>query len=226
MGKTLAEKILAKASGNTEVSAGDIIWADVDAAMMDDILGPRVQIAEKMKEICDQVWDREKVVIISDHYTPPASVKQAEIVKFTRDWAKDHGIDNYFEYVGPCHEIMAERGFVRPGTVVLGTDSHTCTGGAFGAFATGIGSTEMMSVLVRGQIWLRVPGTIRVEWNGCLSEGVMAKDISLATIGEIGHAGATYKSVEYLGDTIDFLNIDERMCISNMAVDSRLCGVL
>ena len=219
MGKTLAEKILAKASGNTEVSAGDIIWADVDAAMMDDILGPRVQIAEKMKEICDEVWDREKVVIISDHYTPPASVKQAEIVKFTRDWAKDHGIDNYFEYVGPCHEIMAERGFVRPGTVVLGTDSHTCTGGAFGAFATGIGSTEMMSVLVRGQIWLRVPGTIRVDWNGSLSEGVMAKDISLATIGEIGHAGATYKSVEYLGDTIDSLNIDERMCISNMAVE-------
>ena len=219
MGKTLAEKILAKASGNTEVSAGDIIWADVDAAMMDDILGPRVQIAEKMKEICDEVWDKDKVVIISDHYTPPASVKQAEIVKFTREWAKAHDIDNYFEYVGPCHEIMAEKGFVRPGTVVLGTDSHTCTGGAFGAFATGIGSTEMMSVLVRGQIWLRVPGTIRVEWNGNLSDGVMAKDISLATIGEIGHAGATYKSVEYLGDTIDFLDIDERMCISNMAVE-------
>lgn len=219
MGKTLAEKILARASGNPDVKAGDIVWVDVDTAMMDDILGPRVQIAEKMKEIRDEVWDRDKVVIISDHYTPPASIKQAEVVKFTRDWAKDHGIDNYFEYVGPCHEIMAEHGFVRPGTVVLGTDSHTCTGGAFGAFATGVGSTEMMAVLVRGKIWLKVPGTIRVVWNGSLPEGVMAKDISLATIGMIGHAGATYKSVEYLGDTIEALNIDERMCIANMAVE-------
>lgn len=219
MGKTMSEKILARASGKNKVSAGDIVWVDVDKAMMDDILGPRVQIADDMKAIHDKVWDPEKVVIISDHYTPPASIKQAEIVKFTRDWAKKHGIDHYYEYVGPCHQIMAERGHVLPGTVVLGTDSHTCMGGALGAFATGVGSTEMMGVLVTGQTWLRVPETILVQWNGKLRDGVMAKDISLKTIGAIGHAGATYKAVEYAGDTLKAMMMDERFSITNMAVE-------
>lgn len=219
MGKTMSEKILAHASGKAEVFAGDIVWANVDRAMMDDILGPRVEIAQRMKEIKDQVWDPGKVVIISDHYTPPATIHQAEIVKFTRDWAKEHRIDQYFEFVGPCHQIMAEHGFVRPGDIVVGTDSHTCMGGALGAFATGIGSTEMMGVLIRGTIWLRVPETIRVIWEGKLPENVMAKDISLKTIGTIGHAGATYKAVEYVGDTIRDLEMDERLAISNMAVE-------
>ena len=187
--------------------------------MMDDILGPRVEIAKNLKEIRDEVWDPEKVVIISDHYTPPASIQQAEIVKFTRDWAKEHDIKNYFEFVGPCHQIMAEHGFVRPGTIVVGTDSHTCMGGALGAFATGIGSTEMSGVLLQGKIWMRVPKTIRVYWEGHLQEGVMAKDVSLKTIGTIGHAGATYKTVEYVGPTISDMIIDERMAISNMAVE-------
>ncbi len=219
MGKTISEKILAKAAGREQVEAGEIVWAKVDRAMMDDILGPRVEIAKRMKEIKDQVWDPDKVVIISDHYTPPATVKQAEIVKFTRDWAREHGIKNYFEFVGPCHQIMAEHGFVRPGTIVVGTDSHTCMGGALGAFATGIGSTEMMGVLLKGEIWLRVPETIRVNWEGELPDGVMAKDISLKTIGAIGHAGATYKTVEYTGSTISGLCMDERMAITNMAVE-------
>ncbi|MGN0159117.1 MAG: 3-isopropylmalate dehydratase large subunit [Brotaphodocola sp.] len=219
MGKTMSEKILAQASGQAEVTAGDIVWANVDRAMMDDILGPRVEIAKNMKEIKDEVWDKDKVVIISDHYTPPASIHQAEIVKFTRDWAKEHGIEQYFEFVGPCHQIMAEHGFVRPGHIIVGTDSHTCMGGALGAFATGVGSTEMMGVLIRGNIWMRVPETIRVIWDGELQHGVMAKDISLKTIGAIGHAGATYKAVEYVGSAISGLQIDERMAISNMAVE-------
>lgn len=219
MGYTMSEKILAKASGQASVHAGEIVWVDVDRAMMDDILGPRVEIAKNLKEIRDEVWDPEKVVIISDHYTPPASIQQAEIVKFTRDWAKEHGIENYFEFVGPCHQIMAEHGFVRPGTIVVGTDSHTCMGGALGAFATGIGSTEMSGVLLQGKIWMRVPKTIRVYWEGHLQEGVMAKDVSLKTIGTIGHAGATYKTVEYVGPTISDIIIDERMAISNMAVE-------
>lgn len=219
MGKTMSEKILAKASGRESVSAGDIIWVNVDRAMMDDILGPRVEIAEKMKEICDKVWDSEKVVIISDHYTPPASVKQAEIVKFTRDWAREHDIKNYYDYVGPCHQIMAEKGHVIPGTVVLGTDSHTCMGGALGAFASGVGSTEMLGILLTGKTWLKVPQTIRVRWDGELSYRVMAKDISLKTIGTIGHSGATYKAIEYVGDTISSICMDERMAITNMAVE-------
>lgn len=219
MGKTISEKILARASGKPEVSAGDIVWANVDRAMMDDILGPRVEIAEKIQALGDKVWDPEKIVIISDHYTPPASVKQAEIVKFTRDWAKQYGVEKYFEFAGPCHQVMAETGNVRPGSIVLGTDSHTCMGGALGAFATGVGSTEMLGVLVTGQTWLKVPETIRVLWNGTLPEGVMAKDVSLRTIGTIGHAGATYKAVEYGGETIHAMSMDERMAITNMAVE-------
>lgn len=219
MGKTMSEKIIARAAGLEEVTAGEIVWANVDKAMMDDILGPRVEIADGMKSIKDKVWDPKKTVIISDHYTPPASVKQAEIVKFTRDWANEHGIDEYYEFVGPCHQIMAEKGHVIPGTIILGTDSHTCMGGALGAFATGVGSTEMMGVLISGKTWLRVPETIQVTWEGKLPDGVMAKDISLKTIGEITHSGATYKTVEYTGSTISNLSIDERLCISNMAVE-------
>ena len=219
MGKTIAEKILARASGKKSVSAGEIVWADIDRAMMDDILGPRVEIAKKIKYLGDKVWDPDKVVIISDHYTPPASERQAEIVKFTRDWAKAYGINKYYEFAGPCHQIMAETGNVLPGSVVLGTDSHTCMGGALGAFASGVGSTEMLGVLVTGKTWLKVPQTIKVEWTGRLPKGVMAKDISLKTIGTIGHAGATYKAVEYTGETIRGLSMDERMAITNMAVE-------
>lgn len=219
MGKTMSEKILARACGQTEVSAGDIVWANADRAMMDDILGPRIEISEGMKEIRDQIWDPDKVVIISDHYTPPASEKQAEIVKFTRDWAANHGVKQYFEFQGPCHQLMAETGNVLPGTLVLGTDSHTCMGGAMGAFATGVGSTEMLGILLTGQIWLKVPKTIRIAWNGSLPKGVLAKDISLRTIGHIGHSGATYKTVEYTGTTISSLCMDERLCLSNMAVE-------
>lgn len=219
MGKTMSEKILAKAAGVPEAKAGDILWVQVDKAMMDDILGPRVQIAEKMQELQAVIWDPAKAVIISDHYTPPASIKQAEIVKFTRDWAKQQKIDNYYEFVGPCHQAMVEHGHVIPGTIVLGTDSHTCMGGAMGAFASGVGSTEMLGILVTGETWLRVPETIKVNWQGGLNTGVMAKDIALKTIGEIGHSGATYKAVEYVGETIKKLALDERLAIANMAVE-------
>ena len=219
MGKTMSEKILASAAGIAETTAGEILWGHVAKAMMDDILGPRVEIADQMKSIRDEVWDPSKVVVISDHYTPPASVKQAAIVKFTREWARDHGVSNYFESEGPCHQIMVEHGHVLPGQVVLGTDSHTCMGGALGAFATGVGSTEMLGVLLTGKTWLRVPETIQVKWRGKLSDGVMAKDIALKTIGAIGHAGATYKAVEFTGCAIDALSLDQRLAITNMAVE-------
>lgn len=219
MGKTISEKILARASNRESVSAGEIIWVEVDKAMMDDILGPRVEIADKLKELSATVKHPEKVVVISDHYTPPANEKQANIVKFTREWARDHGVKNYYEFAGPCHQVMAEFGYDVPGTVVLGTDSHTCMGGALGAFSTGIGSTEMLGVLISGKTWLRVPETIQIIWSGKLRDGVMAKDVSLATIGRIGHSGATYKTVEYQGETIANMEMDERLCLSNMAVE-------
>ena len=219
MGMTISEKIIARAARADRVKAGDIVWADVDVAMMDDILGPRVEIADRMVELQAKVWDPSKVVIISDHYTPPANSTQAGIVKFTRDWAKKHAIDKYYEFIGPCHQIMVEEGHALPGQVVMATDSHTCMYGALGAFASGVGSTEMVGILTTGQIWLRVPETILVEWSGSLPDGVMAKDISLATIGKIGHAGATYKAVEYVGSGIAALCMDERFAITNMAVE-------
>lgn len=220
MGMTMSEKILAKASNNSEVSAGDIIWANIDKAMMDDILGPRLEIAEKLEELNFKIWDKDRVIVISDHYTPPANAKQAEIVKFTREWSEQNGIKNYYEFEGPCHQLMVEKGHVYPGEVIVGTDSHTCTYGALGSFGTGIGSTEMIGVLATGQTWLRVPQTIKVNWSGKLSPGVMAKDISLKTIGAIGHSGATYKTIEYLGDGIKNLIMDERLAIANMAVEA------
>lgn len=219
MGMTLAEKILARASNRSAVRPGEIVWAKVRTAMMDDILGPRIEIAEKFKNLDVPIWDREKVVVIIDHYSPAANVKQAEIVKFTRDWAKANNVV-CFEGEGPCHQLLAEKGYNVPGTVVVGTDSHTCMSGAFGAFGTGIGSTEMIGVLATGEIWLKVPETMLICWQGRLPKGVYAKDIALKTIGDVGHAGATYMALEFSGSTIHSLPLDERLCITNMAVEA------
>lgn len=219
MGMTITEKILARASGHEQVHAGEIVQARVDKAMMDDILGPRVQIAEHLERLNAHVWDSERVTVISDHYTPPANARQAEIVKFTREWAGRHNI-RYYEFAGPCHQVMVEKGRVLPGEVVLGTDSHTCTYGALGAFSTGIGSTEMLGVLCTGEIWLKVPETMHFRLNGKLRNGVMAKDVALHCIGTIGHNGATYKAMEFSGDGVSDMPMDERLCIANMAVES------
>lgn len=220
MGMTISEKILAKASGNASVCADDIIWVNIDKAMMDDILGPRVEIADHLERLKAKVWDPRKVVIVSDHYTPPANIKQANIVKYTRDWAKDNEIADYYEFAGPCHQVMIDKGHVQPGTVIVGTDSHTTTYGALASFSTGIGSTEMAGVLATGQTWMKVPQTIHIIWKGKLNPGVMAKDVSLRTIKELGHAGATYRTMEYDGDTIRSMIMDERLCLSNMAVEA------
>lgn len=217
---TLTEKILARAAQRDHVEPDEIVWVKVDRAMMDDILGPRVQIAEKLQSLGADVWDAEKVTIISDHYTPSANASQADAVKFTRDWACGHSVDHYYEYAGPCHQVMVEEGRALPGQVIVGTDSHTCTYGALGAFATGIGSTEMLGVLATGEIWLRVPQTILVRFSGRLPEKTMAKDMILRAIGTIGHAGATYRAMEFAGETISALSMDERLCITNMAVEA------
>lgn len=220
MKMTISEKILAHTSGTSQVSAGDIVWAKVDAAMMDDILGPRVEIAKQMQRLKAKIWNPERVTIISDHYTPPANAKQAEIVKFTRDWATENGVENYFEFAGPCHQVMVENGRVLPGDLAVGTDSHTCTYGALGTFATGIGSTEMLGVLLTGEIWLKVPESILFTFTGKHAPYVMAKDLILKAIGMIGHNGATYKAMEFAGETIDDMEMDERLCIANMAVEA------
>lgn len=219
MGNTMSEKILARGAGVERASAGDILTVQVDCAMMDDILGPRV-MEEAYEKYGGKIKNPDRCVVICDHYAPPATIDQANIVAFTRNWAEKNGVCNYFEAEGPCHQLLAENGFSLPGTIQVGTDSHTCTAGAFGCFGTGVGSTEMTGVVLSGSIWLRVPETIRVTWNGAFSKGVMAKDLILKTIGDIGHAGATYKTLEFDGATICDLPMDERMCISNMAVEA------
>lgn len=219
MGMTLAEKTLARKCGKETVVPGEIVVVPVDCAMMTDILGPRI-IAGEMERIGRGLKDPDKVVVVCDHYTPSATENQAEIVNFSRKWAKDNGVKHFYELEGPCHQLLAEKGFSRPGDILVGTDSHSCTSGAFACFGTGIGSTEMLGVVVTGEIWFKVPESMLIRWTGQLPRGVMAKDIILHTIGKVGHAGATYQSMEFAGDTIAALPMDERICISNMAVEA------
>jgi 3-isopropylmalate/(R)-2-methylmalate dehydratase large subunit len=218
MGKTLAEKLLAKSSG-TDAKAGDIIMAKVDCAMLDDTLGPWY-VDPGLKQLKANIWDKSKTVLICDHYAPSATAAQANVINFTRKWSLEYGIDNYFEEMGPCHQILAENGFDLPGEVLVGVDSHTVTAGAFGCFGTGIGSTEMVGVLATGEIWLMVPESMKISWEGKLQPRVMAKDIFLRTIRDVGHAGATYMSMEFEGEAIRNLSMDERMCLSNMSVEA------
>lgn len=219
MGKTLAEKILARCSGNPDAKAGDIVVGKVDCAMLDDTLGPWY-VDAPLKRLGGKIWDKSKVVLILDHYAPPATVAQANVIKFDREWSIEYGIDNYFEECGPCHQILAENGYDLPGTLLVGVDSHTVTAGAFGCFGTGIGSTEMAGVLATGEIWLRVPESMRIEWTGKLPARLMGKDIFLRTIRDVSHAGATYQAMEFCGDTIHALPVDDRMCICNMSVEA------
>lgn len=219
MGMTLAEKILAKASGQKEVKAGDIVWAKVDIALMHDLLGPRL-IDSRFRRLGGKLFNKEKVVLVSDHCTPPATIQQADILKFTRDWAREFELPYYYEFEGPCHQVVVEHGHVRPGRLIVGTDSHTCMAGGMGSFATGIGSTEMIGVLLTGEIWLKVPETIKIKWKGNIPKGVYAKDLILRTIKDLGHAGATYQALEFSGSAIREMPLDERLVLSNMAVEA------
>ena len=218
MGKTLSEKILAKSCGKTEVVAGEIVTAAVDCLMMDDSLGPWF-VDKPFQALGGNIKNPSSVVVISDHLVPSGNIDQAENVACARRWSEKYGVD-YFEGNGPCHQVLGEEGYDLPGTILVGTDSHTCTSGAFGCFGTGIGSTEAAGVLHTGTIWLRVPESILIRWDGVLPRNVMAKDIILRTLGDVGHAGATYMAMEFVGSTIRALPMDERMCISNMAVEA------
>ena len=218
MGKTLAEKILARTCGRESVSAGEIITATVDCLMMDDALGPWF-VDKPFQQLGGVIKNPGRVVVISDHLCPSGNVDQAENVAAARRWCDRYNIA-YYEGIGPCHQVLGEEGYDMPGTLLVGTDSHTCTAGAFGCFGTGIGSTEAAGVLHTGTIWLRVPESVQIAWNGSLPARVMAKDLILKTIGDMGHSGATYMAMEFVGSTIKGLPMDERMCISNMAVEA------
>ena len=215
----ISEKILAKASGKNVVHPREIVDANVDMIMVHDLTGPLA--VEAFKRIgVDHVWDNKKVVIILDHQVPAESVKAAELHKMLRKFAKEQNIRLYdVGKGGICHQVMPEKGHVLPGTLIVGADSHTCTYGALGAFATGIGSTEAAAVFATGKIWLKVPEAIRINVKGRFQKYVTSKDLILSIIGLVRADGAIYKSVEFAGPAIRGMSMAGRMTLCNMTVE-------
>ncbi|MBO7518478.1 MAG: 3-isopropylmalate dehydratase large subunit, partial [Methanobrevibacter sp.] len=216
---TIAEKILARASGKGEVEAGEIVMADIDIAMIHDLTGPLA--VESFNKIgTEKVWDSSKIVVPFDHQVPADSLDSANNHIFMRNFVKEQNIEHFYDVnEGVCHQVLPEKGHVLPGTLIVGADSHTCTYGAFGAFATGIGSTDMAMVLSTGQLWFKVPETVQFNINGTLKENVSAKDVILHIIGQVGADGSTYKSCEFTGETISNMSMSDRMVLSNMAIE-------
>ena len=218
MGLTLAEKIIARAAGREVVRPGEIVICKVDLAMMHDSGGPR-RVKPILERLGARVWDPNKVVVVSDHYVPAVDAESAAILDLTRKWAAEAGIQNFYDMQGICHVVLPERGHLIPGMFVVGGDSHSPTGGAFGCFMFGVGATEMAGVLVTGEIWLKVPETIRLHWSGRLGRGLSAKDIMLALCARLGMSGGDYQVVQYAGEAIDALPMSERMTLCNMAAE-------
>lgn len=226
MSMTLAEKILARAARRERLRAGEIVACNVDLAMMHDSSGPR-RIASKLDELGVDVWDADKVVLITDHFVAERDAQSIKIQDLTRSWAAQRSLRGYHEAQGICHVVLPERGHLRPGMFVVGGDSHSTTGGAFGCFMTGIGATDMAGVLATGSIWMRVPETLRVRIDGDLGQGVTAKDVILSLCRTIGINGAGYMAVEYNGSGVTGMAMDERMVLTNMAVElGAKCGLV
>jgi 3-isopropylmalate/(R)-2-methylmalate dehydratase large subunit len=243
---TLTEKILARAAGKARVEAGDNVWVKTDVLMTHDVCGPGTIGVFKREFGKDaKVWDRNKVVIIPDHYIFTADSKSNRNVDILRDFVKEQGIAYFYDviddpnghwrfdpskgplqrqygshYAGVCHTALPEKGHTRPGEILFGTDSHTCMAGAFNEFATGIGNTDAGFVLGTGKLLLKVPETMHFRLEGKLAPGVMAKDIILHCIGEIGFDGATYRAMQFDGPAVESLSIDDRMTIANMAIEA------
>lgn len=217
MGKTFSEKILSMKSGS-DVKAGDIATVKPDFVMSHD---NSAAISKNFEKIgVERVAIPEKIVIILDHVVPAATVEYAENHKLIREFVKKQGILNFYDINhGVCHQVFSEEGFALPGALILGSDSHTTTYGAFGAFAAGIGRTEMAAIWATGELWLRVPETLKIVIKGKLPEGVYAKDVVLHIIGTIGADGATYKAVEFTGEVVENFSIASRMVLANMAAE-------
>ncbi|HOI69376.1 MAG: Methanogen homoaconitase large subunit [Methanosaeta sp. PtaB.Bin087] len=215
---TISEKIFSRASGH-RAEAGEIVEADVDYAMSHD--GTSVLAIRAFTEMgSEQVWNPERIVIPFDHIVPANNSTAADLQRMVRTWAKDQGIVHFFEGgAGICHQVFPEEGFALPGSLLVGADSHSCTYGAFGAFGTGVGATDMAEIYSRGRLWFKVPETVAVRISGRLGEMVLAKDLTLMLVGEIGSDGATYQALEYLGETVEDLSISGRMTLCNMGVE-------
>ncbi|NOX89957.1 MAG: 3-isopropylmalate dehydratase large subunit [Calditrichaeota bacterium] len=226
MAMTITEKILAKAAGKKEVSPGQNLWLNVDVLMTHDVCGPPTfQIWKREFGEKARIWDKNKLVIFPDHYIFTSDVHANRNVNILRKFAKDYQLPNYYDvgserYKGVCHIALAEEGFNLPGTVLIGTDSHTCTAGAFGLFATGVGNTDAAFILGTGKIWEKAPESMKFIFEGSVPQYLTAKDLILQILGDITTDGATYRAMEFDGEAVRSLNIDERMTLTNMAVEA------
>ncbi|MFC1478571.1 3-isopropylmalate dehydratase large subunit [Candidatus Margulisiibacteriota bacterium] len=221
MPQTITEKILAAHCGRDEVKPGDLISAKIDFCLGNDITAP-VAINEFRKIGIDKVFNNKRIALVPDHFTPNKDIKSAEQVKVLREFAKEMGIVNFFEVgkMGVEHALLPELGLVLPGDIVIGADSHTCTYGALGAFATGVGSTDLAAAMATGEAWFKVPESIKFILNGKLPEDVTGKDLVLYIIGQIGVDGALYKSMEFTGSAISELTVEGRLSMANMAIEA------
>ena len=219
MGYTIIEKILKHNTGVSDIKAGDIVTTNVDRVMIHDIFIPFV--ADKFEEMgFTKLWDPDKVVLIYDHLVPASQVDDTRHFRKGNEFVEKYGMKNVHRSDGICHQLMTEAGYVKPGDVVFGTDSHTTTYGCVGAFSSGIGYTEMASILGTGQLWVKVPQTIKVTINGELPANVTSKDIILRLIGDLRADGATYQALEFTGDTIENMTVASRMTMANMAIEA------
>ncbi|NLL35105.1 MAG: 3-isopropylmalate dehydratase large subunit [Clostridiales bacterium] len=219
---TMTQKIIAAHCGEESVKAGQIVLADLDLVLANDITAP-VAINEFNKAGCESVYDKNKVVFVLDHFVPNKDIKAAEHSKQIRDFSREKGIVNFFDVgeMGIEHALLPEKGMVIPGDLVIGADSHTCTYGALGAFSTGVGSTDMAAGMATGKVWLKVPPAIKFNLTGEFQDNVYGKDLILHIIGLIGVDGALYKSMEFVGDGVSNISMSDRLCIANMAIE---CG--
>lgn len=226
MGQTITEKILAKSAKKKSVNPGENIWLNVDILMTHDVCGPpTIEIWKKEFGNKAKIWDKNKLVILPDHYIFTKNEHANRNVEFLRNFAKEKDLPHYYDvgtsqYKGVCHIALAEEGFNVPGTVLFGTDSHTCTSGAFGMFSTGVGNTDAAFILGTGKIWERVPETIKFIFNGDMPSYLTAKDLILKIIGDITVDGATYKALEFDGEAVYSLSVYERMTLTNMAIEA------
>ncbi len=222
MGMTMTQKILAAHAGLSEVKAGQLINARLDLVMGNDVTSP-VAINEMKAKGFTDVFDKNRIALVMDHFTPNKDIKSAEHCKQVRTFAKNYGIKNFFDVgkMGIEHALLPESGLVISGDTVIGADSHTCTYGALGAFSTGVGSTDMAAGMISGMAWFKVPSAIKVVITGKFKKYVSGKDVILHLIGKIGVDGARYRSLEFAGDGISELSMDDRFCIANMAIE---CG--
>lgn len=221
MGMTMTQKVLAAHAGLDEVKAGQLIMADLDLVLGNDVTSP-VAINEFNKAGFDSIFDTEKVTMVMDHFTPNKDIKAAGQCKQCRDFCGEYKIKNFFDVgdMGIEHALLPEKGLVAPGDCVIGADSHTCTYGALGAFSTGIGSTDMCAGMAKGKTWFKVPSAIKFNITGKLPKYSAAKDVILHIIGMIGVDGALYKSMEFSGDGLKNLTMEDRLCMANMAIEA------